>query len=447
MSNEKQPIRQLRGDDPNAPRVKKHTLGLADTSAYRMKDSKEKSLTFRSRQGEITIPAKGDVEFGEATPRLRNFIGEIATDLNTQELPFDFVITSGSEGEHSVGSKHYTGQAVDIRIAPKFRGSKEGQNTPWDDPMYKYFYEGKGRDILSKYKMNLLDDLEHGSAAHIHIEEGSERRKGGDIKTQSDFEGKTIQGESPIVGTPNRISGGDLVNGEVTNFLAEVSNEATKVEAKEKEISENPALNLLKEKQLQRQKLKEDYINFAQNQFVNPKKEQPLQPTGGYRPNQLVQTQFRTLEQAVGLPQFEDGGEVDPKKKKGQKTTSKKDIERGRGRFKSSVIFDDGDNLYYRAKNVDPKLFSQYETDEKTGMYVVPKTTEVEPTNIDLAEKAIKSDLPEGYRKTYDPSRSADPFDYYFTDPKTGIEKRITNKEFIDATNDPEAILKEKLDL
>lgn len=33
------------------------------------------------------------------------------------DLPFDLVITSGTDGKHMKGSKHYTGEALDVRTS------------------------------------------------------------------------------------------------------------------------------------------------------------------------------------------------------------------------------------------------------------------------------------------------------------------------------------------
>lgn len=421
------PEGDIRGDTEGTVKKKTANLTVSEDSPYRLKDG-IKYINLDTRSASVTIPAKPDVEYGSFTPVMKNFLADVALDLGSQEdLPFDFVITSGIEGEHSKNSLHYTGQAVDIRIAPIFRGNIKGEDTPWDDPVYKYFYEGKGKDLLSKHKMSMLSKLEHGDAPHIHIEEGM-----GKFKNSDQTSNKTSITPPVLSNTYSNVEDRYII----PTFLADVSNEKTKVEKQMTEVEESPSLQKLLGRQMQREQIKQSIIDYQNNAFVTPKVQEQTAPSGSYTPNPIIQTQFQTLEQATGLPQFANGGETDP-------PNIYEDITKGTGKYKSSIIFDDGSNLYYRPNNVDTNLFSKFSVDEKTGMYVVPKYQE-KPSNTDILKTAITSDLPEGYRKTYDPSRSGDPFDYYHTD-SAGIEKRITNQQFIDATNDPEAILKEKL--
>lgn len=409
-------------------RKKDVTLNLDENSSYRLKD--EKYITLKQGRAEYTIPAKSDVEYANFTPEMKTFLIDVASDLGTQDLDFDFVITSGTEGKHAEKSLHYTGQAVDVRISPKYRGITEGVDTPWDDPMYKYFYEGHGKDILTKNNMNLLDDLTHGNAPHIHIEEGTTRKESG-IKSQSDFDTQQIPSELSNMNT--------ITTESVTPFLTEINNLTAKVEAQEKEVEENPALNLLVQKQRQRQELQKSIIDYSKNAFITPKKDQPVkQSSTAYRPAQLIQTQFRTLEQAVGRPDFQNGGT----KKDGEpKKVTKKDLLGGKDK---SMIYKDDKNFYYRANDTNKELLSEYEIHEPTGMYIVPQQAFSSSAESPIHPITLTDDLVKGYRKTHHPSRSGDPFDYYFTD-KNGIEQRITNEAFVEATNDPEAILREKI--
>lgn len=49
-----------------------------------------------------------------------------ADSPHKQGVPEDLVVTSGTDGTHKVGSKHYTGQAIDVR-SHTFRGEDKLQ--------------------------------------------------------------------------------------------------------------------------------------------------------------------------------------------------------------------------------------------------------------------------------------------------------------------------------
>ena len=54
------------------------------------------------------------VDVSALDPRLRNFLVE-ATDVHWQQFSKPLVITSGNDGNHAPGSKHYSWKAVDLR--------------------------------------------------------------------------------------------------------------------------------------------------------------------------------------------------------------------------------------------------------------------------------------------------------------------------------------------
>lgn len=49
------------------------------------------------------------------TPRLLVIAAALANAAEALALPFPVVITSGTDGPHMEGSKHYTGEALDVR--------------------------------------------------------------------------------------------------------------------------------------------------------------------------------------------------------------------------------------------------------------------------------------------------------------------------------------------
>jgi len=529
----------------NANKKKQVVANTVDEdSPYRFKDEKLKNIFINTPKARVSVPAKSDVEYQNFTPAMNLFVADVATTIGTGDLNFDFVITSGTEGDHAKNSKHYDGRAVDVRISKNFRGNEEGVNTPWDDPMYLFFYEGKGKDLLAKHNMYLNDNLRHGDAPHLHIEEGSKKKNTG-AKTQGDFTSTGAAANPDLIGSTdisnNMIEGG----GVVTNALTDVSNEEAKQKALDKLAKENEALLALQAKQKQRQQVIESFEDYSKSAIVAPKKQQPTLPSNtAYRPNALIKTPFRTLEQAVGLPEFENGGETDPptaeqlaaykksqtdlKKYKNdpnfkqsniikpgdkgwedrydelglvsvvefrgkkdnhgiisspviwqypnpnEKEGSPKEKPRGKvqrnkdysdldigdnadnkkivedytkefveqGKGKARLAEKDG-NHYYLDTDDNREFFTKNNYKKEGNLWIVEKALSAKEKP--KTTTAVQDWQAKGYRKVYNSSRDGDPFDYYFKDPKTGIEQRITNEVFVDATNDPEAILKEKI--
>ena len=74
-----------------------------------------------------------------------------------QELPFPVTITSGTDGKHMKGSKHYTGEAIDIRSKnfPNKRAKQEfiAAVLLRLGPGYEAFLESEGK-----------------ASEHIHVE-------------------------------------------------------------------------------------------------------------------------------------------------------------------------------------------------------------------------------------------------------------------------------------
>lgn len=344
-------------------------------SGYNLGSEKGVTITHPTTGSTVIIPAKSDVNIKGLSPDIEKMLVEIGLDLNTnyQDLPIELVITSGLEGEHSKGSKHYSGQAVDIRISDDYRSKIDG-NKPWDDPMYKYFYEGKGRNILGRYGMYLIDDLEHGDAPHIHIEEKRERHtdhRNKQIKTGEEYEDV----EEPII---------ERAEYAETQFVTELNNEDNESKNKVKETESNPALQALLAKQQERQMLMGMVQAYANQPLVSPNEDAPIQMSpNAYRPNQLVNTQFQTLEQATGLPQFQDGGKVNPRVyedllrrnqnvpfvKRIADPTKVSPLDRGNGEYSTHSMAAD--------------------VDEDGQWYVYPTVVEIDGVLVDLKDRAF----------------------------------------------------------
>jgi hypothetical protein len=61
------------------------------------------------------LRTKSDVRFEVITPALLLIMG--ALDRISREARVDIYITAGTDGKHMPNSKHYTGEAVDVRVA------------------------------------------------------------------------------------------------------------------------------------------------------------------------------------------------------------------------------------------------------------------------------------------------------------------------------------------
>ena len=59
----------------------------------------------------LTLKIKPGVKFSKDSLAL----GRLLATLLTLDYNGEVVITSGSDGQHMTGSKHYTGEAIDIR--------------------------------------------------------------------------------------------------------------------------------------------------------------------------------------------------------------------------------------------------------------------------------------------------------------------------------------------
>ena len=142
---------------------------------YRLKDARTHDIKFNHNGETLTIKGNTSVDVSKLKPELKSFIKEVQEDLAIQgDLGFDIVLTSANEGKsgdgvHGKGSKHYTGGALDIRISDFYRGNPEEVNNAYEDPIFKYFQFGKGKEIKDKYSLQLLDPY-HGSAPHLHLE-------------------------------------------------------------------------------------------------------------------------------------------------------------------------------------------------------------------------------------------------------------------------------------
>jgi hypothetical protein len=59
----------------------------------------------------MKVSTKPGVRFDKESPALSRLLGQ----LLLLDYPGEAVVTAGSDGKHMVGSKHYTGNAIDIR--------------------------------------------------------------------------------------------------------------------------------------------------------------------------------------------------------------------------------------------------------------------------------------------------------------------------------------------
>lgn len=63
----------------------------------------------------MRVTTKPGVDFMVITPALVRMFDCLVKWPNTEDLPPELVITSGSDGAHVVNSKHYRGEAIDVR--------------------------------------------------------------------------------------------------------------------------------------------------------------------------------------------------------------------------------------------------------------------------------------------------------------------------------------------
>lgn len=97
---------------------------------------------------------------------ISNLNSNIIGYLNTLEPEYQDLIlaTAGSDGKHSKNSRHWSGNAIDLRI--------HNQDNPFDDKLWKRIEKDPNR---IKFGLTLIDP-NHGTAPHIHLSygEGSE---------------------------------------------------------------------------------------------------------------------------------------------------------------------------------------------------------------------------------------------------------------------------------
>jgi hypothetical protein len=125
------------------------------------------------------LTTKPSVRFAVITPALLYMLGVIERVSRTLDgLPDEgLVITSGSDSQHMTGSKHYTGEALDLRsktlgarkpvviatlrieLGPQFTVLLEGEGTPNE---HLHIQVKKGRRFGTE-----VDDIEDRHAAAI----------------------------------------------------------------------------------------------------------------------------------------------------------------------------------------------------------------------------------------------------------------------------------------
>ena len=140
-------------------------------SSYRYKDKKLKEVTVDYNGKTFSIPAKTDVDISKMTAKTKAFLAETMETLGqSEDLPFEIILTSGNDGTHSKGSRHYSGMAVDIRVSENYRNSDQSaDNSAWNDPAYQWFWKGEGKKIRDKHSIQLITPY-HSKTPHIHME-------------------------------------------------------------------------------------------------------------------------------------------------------------------------------------------------------------------------------------------------------------------------------------
>jgi hypothetical protein len=80
----------------------------------------------------------------------------VVNAANVMKIPADMLVTSGNDGEHMKGSKHYTNEALDFRTHHLCDADKQG--------LLMRVIERLGKDYDA-----FIEDL-NGSNEHLHIE-------------------------------------------------------------------------------------------------------------------------------------------------------------------------------------------------------------------------------------------------------------------------------------
>lgn len=89
-------------------------------------------------------------------PRLLLTLGDLAT-IHVRLFDKPLVITSANDGDHSKGSKHYSGQAVDLRA--------------WDkDPAGQAVFLGILSYIAQRANLAVFDERARDHSPHFHVE-------------------------------------------------------------------------------------------------------------------------------------------------------------------------------------------------------------------------------------------------------------------------------------
>lgn len=155
------------------------------------------------------LTTKPGVRFGVITPALLYMLTTLERLSRTLfGLPDEgLVITAGSDGTHMAGSKHYTGEAVDLRsktlnstvksgfiailraeLGPQFTVLLEGEGTP-NEHLHVQVRRGRAFDpdelVQDKHAAALIRGLrERGRKAHarkvmhLHVAARAARRRG-----------------------------------------------------------------------------------------------------------------------------------------------------------------------------------------------------------------------------------------------------------------------------
>lgn len=132
------------------------SAGKASPKVTRFKETVAPSVNL-----EIKLKQQNNINLEGVDTRLIAYLNTLESEY--QEALF---LTSAKDGQHAPTSRHYTGDALDLRI---------DKNNPWEDKLFKRMMRDP---IRLQYGITLLDPS-HGTAPHIHMSLGnsSENKK------------------------------------------------------------------------------------------------------------------------------------------------------------------------------------------------------------------------------------------------------------------------------
>lgn len=124
----------------------------------------------------VQVKNKG-VNLEETKKPLNGFMVEFSDLVKSEGLypDMELLITSGNDGKHVEGSKHYKGLAIDLRIPSSYRKDKA---SVYKSPQWQVFQNPKVKSLMNEWGVGVLDPLHYKldteektlQNAHIHLE-------------------------------------------------------------------------------------------------------------------------------------------------------------------------------------------------------------------------------------------------------------------------------------